>query len=94
MQVQVETYVDDGGAEKFRRFHFDGRLVEIVDNIDQWHGADYRYVKVKDSDGDIYILRHNEIGDVWELTMYQRSRSQLRPRSIQSAGPNRGVLES
>jgi len=75
MQVQVETYVDEGGAERLRRFCLDSRVIEVVDNIDPWHGADYRYVKVRSCDGDVYILRHNETGDEWELTMYQRSQS-------------------
>ncbi len=34
MQVHVETYVDEGGFEKLRRFHVDGRVVEVADNID------------------------------------------------------------
>ena len=76
MQVQVETYVDESGTEKVRRFRLDSREVEVADNIDQWHGADYRYVKVRGSDGNLYILRHNEIRANWELTMYQRSQSQ------------------
>jgi hypothetical protein len=76
MQVQVETYVDERGAEKLRRFRLDSRVVEVADNIDQWHGADYRYVKVRGSDGNVYILRHNEVRVEWELTMYQRSQSQ------------------
>lgn len=73
MLVQVETYVDEGGAEKLRRFRLDSRVVEVGDNIDQWHGTDYRYVKIRGCDGDVYILRHNEIRAEWELTMYQRS---------------------
>ena len=76
MQVQVETFVDEGGAEKLRRFRLDSRVVEVADNIDRWHGADYRYVKVRDGDGNIYILRHNELRAEWELTMYQRSQAQ------------------
>ena len=76
MHVQVETYVDEGGAEKLRRFCLDSRVVEVADNIDQWHGADYRYVKVRGSDGNIYILRHNEIRAEWELTMHQCPHSQ------------------
>lgn len=76
MQVQVETYVDEGGAEKLRRFHLDSRVVEVAENIDEWYGADYRYVKIKGSDGNVYILRHNEIRAEWELTMYQHSQSQ------------------
>jgi hypothetical protein len=73
MQVQVETYVDEGGAERLRRFRLDSRVIEVAENIDQWRGADYRYVKVRGRDGDVYILRHNEIRAEWELTMYQRS---------------------
>ena len=82
MQVQVETYVDEGGAERLRRFCLDSRVIEVVDNIDQWHGANYRYVKVRSCDGDVYVLRHSETGDEWELTMYQRSQSQGAPASI------------
>jgi len=93
MRIQVETYGDNGVPKKLRRFHLDGRLVEVADNIDQWYGADHRYIKVKDSDGNVYILRHNEIVDVWELTMYQRSQDSCPSRSIQSAAPNRVVLE-
>ena len=87
MQVQVETYVDEGGAERLRRFSLGSRVIEVADNIDQWHGADYRYVKVRSCDGDIYILRHNETRAEWELTMYQRTQSQGIPTaSMPSAG--------
>ncbi len=71
MLVQVETFVDESGVEKLRRFQLDSKTVEVADNIDQWYGAGYRYVKLRGSDGSIYILRHNEIRAEWELTMYQ-----------------------
>jgi hypothetical protein len=79
MRVQVETYVDESGAKRLRRFHLDSRMIEVADNIDQWQGADYRYVKVRGRDGDVYVLRHSEIRDEWELTMYQRSQSHGAP---------------
>ncbi len=75
MQVHVETYVDEGGFEKLRRFRLESRVVEVADNIDAWHGAGYRYVKVMGSGGDVYILRFNEARAEWQLTMYQRSPS-------------------
>jgi hypothetical protein len=74
MQIRVETYVDEDGVEKLRRFRFDSREIEVAENIDQWHGAEYRYFKVRASDGGIYILRFNDVRADWELTMYQRSR--------------------
>ena len=72
VQVRVETYMDQDGVEKLRRIRFDSRQIEIADNIDQWHGADYRYFKVRGSDGNLYMLRHNETRADWELTMYER----------------------
>ena len=75
MQIRAETYVDEGGVEKLRRFWLDGREIEVGDNIDQWHGADYRYFKVMGNDSNVYILRLNEARADWELTMYQRSQS-------------------
>ena len=44
--------------------------------IDQWYGADYRYVKIKGSDGGIYMLRFNEINDEWTLIMFVSARGQ------------------
>jgi hypothetical protein len=72
MQIRAETYLDES-VEKLRRFQFDGREIEVTENIDQWHGADYRYFKVRGSDGNIYILRFDEVRGDWKLTMYQRS---------------------
>ena len=73
MQVQAETYVDRNGVEKLRRIHFDGRQIEIAENIDQWHGADYRYFKVRGSDGSLYIFCNNETRGDWEMTMYEHA---------------------
>jgi len=82
MQVQVESYVDDDGIAKLRRIRFDSRQIDVVENIDQWHGADYRYFKVKGSDGNLYMLRHDEIRADWQLTMYERAEPNARQRSM------------
>jgi len=76
MQVRVETYVEQDGVEKVRRIRFDSRQIEIAENIDQWHGVDYRYFKVRGSDGNLYMLRHNEIRADWELTMYEHANTE------------------
>ena len=51
MRVHVECVADYRGVEMPRRFHLGRRKVEIVESDDQWHGADYRYFKVKGDDG-------------------------------------------
>jgi hypothetical protein len=76
MEVSVETYMGPGGVEMLRRFHLDGREIEVSDNLDQWHGADYCYFKVKDEDGNVYVLRHDEGRADWYLIMFQSEESQ------------------
>ncbi len=86
MQVRVETYMGEDGVEKPRRIRFDSREIEVIENIDQWPGAGYRYFKVRGSDGDVYMLRHNEIRADWELTIYERTLAKGNPAIIGAAG--------
>jgi hypothetical protein len=69
--LQVETYAGDHGVEMIRRFRFGGRLVEVAENIDQWHGEGYRYFKVKAGDNNLYILRFDEAKAEWDLTLFK-----------------------
>jgi hypothetical protein len=56
LQVRVESEAGPFG-DMPKRFHSDGRQVEITENIDQWHGAGYRYFKVKGDDAtSIYCV--------------------------------------
>jgi hypothetical protein len=59
-----------------RSLDWGGHRIDIVETIDQWYGADYRYVKVKGSNGGIYMLRVNEIHDEWALIMFVSARGQ------------------
>ena len=54
-----------------RRFHLGERPLEVIENIDQWHGEGYRYFKVKADDGNLYILRLDEVRAEWDLTMFR-----------------------
>jgi hypothetical protein len=46
MRVEVEI-AEARGLSMPRRFHFDWRVIEIVEILDQWFGADHRYCKLK-----------------------------------------------
>ena len=59
-----------------RRLYLHGCQVEVAEPLDQWHGFDYRYVKVRDHDGNLYILRYDEVCTAWELTMFKSVRAQ------------------
>jgi hypothetical protein len=77
MRIRVDIDPDNPAP---RRLHFDGRHIEIVETIDQWYGADYRYLKVRGDDGGLYILHFNESRDEWALIMYRRAiANALRP---------------
>ena len=46
----------------------------VVDILDAWLAPDDRYVKLKGTDGDTYIVRHDERRGLWELTMFRTER--------------------
>ncbi len=48
----------------------------MIDEIlDAWLSPDHRYFKVRGDDGDIYIIRHDSLADIWDLTMFKRNGS-------------------
>jgi hypothetical protein len=69
MRVDVER--DGGRAGNPKCVHLNGRSVEIIENIDRWPGSDHCYFKVRGEDGNLYILRLDELHDRWELVMFQ-----------------------
>ncbi len=71
MNLQVETYSGEGGADRIRRFRLGERTHEVVENLDQWHGQGYRYFKVKTAYNSLYILRLDESRGDWDLTMFK-----------------------
>jgi hypothetical protein len=91
MRISVDTYIGHNGVEMPRRFRLDGREIDVCDNIDQWFGSEYCYFKVRGADGHLYILRLDEARNEWELTMFQRARSQAVPAT---PGANKGPIES
>lgn len=67
MGLEVDCYAGYRGEETPRRLEIDGRRVEVVEVIDRWLGQDHRYFKVRGDDGAIYLLRHGDADDRWEL---------------------------
>jgi hypothetical protein len=73
MRIQIESYADRTTAP--RSLTWGERRIEIIEIMDQWHGPDYLYVKVRGHDGSVCILRFDEIGDRWELIMFSSERT-------------------
>jgi hypothetical protein len=72
LAVAVECYAGHCGEETPRTIIIGSRCVAVVNVLDRWLAPDHRYFKLQGDDGDVYIVRHNPIADVWELTMFAR----------------------
>jgi hypothetical protein len=69
--AEVDCYAGHRGEETPRRFRLGDRHIEIAEVLDRWLAPDHRYFKVKDRDGDLYILRHDVTASVWEVAYFR-----------------------
>lgn len=79
MAIRVECYSGHRGEESPRALIIDERRVEVVKILDRWLAPDHRYFKVRGSDGDLYIVRHDAAAEAWELTMFRGDRALYNP---------------
>ncbi len=73
MDLVVDCYAGHRGEETPRRLLFGQRTVEVLEVIDRWYGPDHRYFKLRCDDGRMYIVRHDERADRWELVVLERA---------------------
>jgi hypothetical protein len=72
MKLNVECYAGYRGDEEPRAFALGERRLDVQEILDRWVAPDHRYFKVAASDGDTYILRHDEASGEWTLGAYRR----------------------
>jgi len=72
MKLKVECYAGYRGDEEPRAFALGERRLEVLEILDRWLAPDHRYFKVAASDGDTYILRHDNVTGEWTLGAYRR----------------------
>jgi len=72
MTIHVECYAAYRGAQEPRAFVLGDTRLEVTAITDRWAGPDYRYFKVTASDGDTYVLRHDEPADAWTLGAFHK----------------------
>ena len=92
LPVDVECYAGYRGEETSRRFGLAEAKIEVAGVIDCWLAPDHRYFKVRDGDGDLYILRNDVASERWELTFFRAARparSRLRRGRIEIVGRRR-----
>jgi len=72
MKLRVECYAGYRGDEEPRAFALGARRLDVREILDRWVAPDHRYFKVAASDGDTYILRHDDASGEWTLGAYRR----------------------
>ena len=70
--VEVECHDGYRCGGTVRRFRLGDGHVEIAEVVDRWLAPDHRYFKIKDAQGDLYILRNDVAADLWEVTLFRR----------------------
>ena len=71
-EVKVECYAGYKGNQRPIRFNLGERTLEVGEIEDQWYSPSARYFRVLASDGDAYVLRHDEETDRWTLDAYRK----------------------
>ena len=74
LRVGVECYAGHRGEQTPRMLILGDRRVVVAEVLDAWLAPDYRYFKLRGSDGDTYLVRHDDRSDTWELTMFRAER--------------------
>jgi hypothetical protein len=68
--IRVECYAGYRAEESPRWFFIGKRRIEVVEIIDRWLEPVHSHFKVRGDDGGIYILRHDQDTDSWEMVLY------------------------
>jgi hypothetical protein len=72
-EIKVECYAGYKGEQHPRRFRLGGQALEIREIEDQWYSPSSQYFRVRASDGNVYVLRHDQEREHWSLHAFRRS---------------------
>jgi len=70
--IKVECYAGYKGDQYPRRFTLGELPLEVGEIEDQWYGPSAQYFRVVASDGNVYILRHDQEKENWSLEAFRR----------------------
>ena len=73
--LKVECYAGYRGDQRPLRFTLGERTYEILEVEDQWYSPGASFFRVRAEDGNLYILRRDEVQDQWTLEGFRAPRS-------------------
>ena len=68
--LRVECYAGHRADVAPVRFFIGQRAIEVCEIIDRWLDPAHSYFKLRGEDGGIYILRHDQAADAWEMILF------------------------
>ncbi len=68
--IRVECYAGHRADVAPVRFFIGQRAIEVCEIIDRWLDPAHSYFKLRGDDGGIYILRHDQAADAWEMILF------------------------
>ena len=72
--IKVECYAGYKGDQYPQRFTIGGLVLKVEEVEDQWYGPSSQYFRVRASDGNIYVFRHDQEEDTWSLDAFRSPR--------------------
>ena len=73
-KIKVESYAGYKADQFPLRFTLGEQILKAEEILDQWYSPSAQYFRVRGSDGNIYILRHDEQEDAWYLDAFRAGR--------------------
>jgi hypothetical protein len=73
-EIRVACYAGYRADERPLHFTLCGRRFEVAEVEDRWYSPGVVYFRVRATDGNFYVLKHDEGIDVWTLEAFRAFR--------------------
>jgi hypothetical protein len=74
MPIRVECYAGFRAEQEPIAFWSGERRFEVKEIVDRWYSPTQRWFRVDADDGNLYVLRHDEQCDDWEIAAFTARR--------------------
>jgi len=72
MAIRVECCAGYRGEQEPTAFWLGERRLAVRAIVDRWFGPATRWFRVDADDGHLYVLRHDEAADAWDVAAFTR----------------------
>lgn len=69
--IRVECHAGYRADQRPLRFALRGRVFQVECVEDQWYSPSAIFFRVRATDGNFYVLRHDQVQDSWTLDAFR-----------------------